>query len=472
MTFDAITKQIADYVWGIPLIVMILAVGLILTVCTKFVQIRHFKNSMKFMVKNEEDGKGEVSSFAALCIALSATIGTGNIVGVATAIATGGPGALLWMLVAAFLGMATKYAEGFLAIKYRHFTDDGKPLGGPFYYIEKGMGKKWTWLAKLFAIFGALAGLMGIGTITQVNSISSAVKNLFDPNNKNIAFTIGENSYSWAMVIGGLIVTIATALVVVGGIKKISSVSTVVVPFMAALYALSVFILLGCNIDKIPGALWQIVEGAFNPQAVTGGVVGSIFVAVQSGVARGIFSNESGLGSAPIATASAQSKDAVRQGLVTMTGTFWDTIVVCTLTGLSVIVAGSWKPELDLSGVDITIHSFTSALPFPTVVSTAILTVSLVFFAFTTILGWDFYGEKCLDYLTHGNKVVRYIYRFLYITAILIGPYLTVAAVWNMADIFNGLMAVPNIIALLALSGVIAKETNAYKAPKAERKKK
>ena len=199
MTFDQITKSISDFVWGIPLIVIILLAGLLLTVRTKFVQIRHFKNAMKFMAKNEEGGKGEVSSFSALCIALSATIGTG----VATAIHMGGPGALFWMLVAAFLGMATKYAEGFLAIKYRHFDKDGKPIGGPFYYIEKGMGKKWTWLAKLFAVFGALAGLMGIGTITQVNSISSAIKNLFDPENKNVAFTIGENSYAWAMVIGG-----------------------------------------------------------------------------------------------------------------------------------------------------------------------------------------------------------------------------------------------------------------------------
>ena len=472
MTFDKITEIISGYVWGIPLIVMILLAGLVLTVCTKFVQIRHFKNSMKFMVRNEVDGKGEVSSFSALCIALSATIGTGNIVGVATAIAAGGPGALFWMLVAAFLGMATKYAEGFLAIKYRHFTEDGKPIGGPFYYIEKGMGKKWTWLAKTFAVLGALAGLMGIGTITQVNSISAAVKNLFDPNTASVAFSVNGTDYSWAMVIGGLVITAATAFVVVGGIKKIASVATVMVPVMAALYAISVFIILVFHFDKIPQAVWTIIEGAFNPQAVTGGIVGSIFVAVQSGVARGIFSNESGLGSAPIATASAQSKDAVRQGLVTMTGTFWDTIVVCTLTGLAVVVAGSWAPELGLSGVDITIHAFTTTLPFPTVVSTAILTLSLVFFAFTTILGWDFYGEKCLDYLSGGNKVLRYVYRFLYIAAILVGPYLTVAAVWNLADIFNGLMAVPNIIALLALSAVIARETNAYKAPTEEKNEK
>ena len=422
------------------------------------------------MVKNEEGGTGEISSFSALCIALSATIGTGNIVGVATAIHQGGPGALFWMIVAAFLGMATKYAEGFLAIHFRHFDKDGSPSGGPFYYIEKGMGNKWIWLAKLFAIFGALAGLLGIGTFAQVNSISSAVKNLFDNNNRHVAFTIGENSYSWAVVIGGAIIAIATALVLIGGIKSISNVSTIIVPFMAILYAIAVVILLCCNVEKIPGALWQIFEGAFNPSAVTGGIVGSLFIAMQKGVARGIFSNESGLGSAPIATASAQTKDAVRQGLVTMSGTFIDTIVICTLTGLSVIIAGSWNKGFE--GVDITIDAFATGLPFPAVVSTALLTICLVFFAFTTILGWDFYGEKCLDYIFHGNKIARFVYRGLYIAAIVIGPYLTVSAVWNIADIFNGLMALPNLIALFALGGVIAKFTKAYVVPKVEKAKK
>ena len=468
MNFNEITAMISGWVWGIPLIVMILAAGIYLTIRTRFVQIRHFKNSMKFMVANEEEGEGEVSSFAALCVALSATIGTGNIVGVATAIAAGGPGALFWMLVAAFLGMATKYAEGFLAIKYRNFDADGKPSGGPFYYIEKGMGKRWVWLAKFFAVLGALAGLMGIGTFAQVNSISSAIKNLFDPTGSNIAFTIGENSYSWAVVIGGAIVAVATALVVIGGIKRISSVATVVVPFMAALYAATVIVLLCCNVTAIPSAIWQIFEGAFTETALAGGVMGTMFIAIQKGVARGIFSNEAGLGSAPIATASARSKDAVRQGLVTMTGTFIDTIIICTLTGLAVVIAGSWSTGLE--GVDITIDAFTTTLPFAPVVSKAILTICLVFFAFTTILGWDFYGEKCLDYLSGGNKIVRFTYRILYICAVLIGPYLTVAAVWNIADIFNGLMALPNIIALFALGGVIAKETNAYVVPKKEKK--
>ena len=468
MNFDQITKSISDFVWGVPLIVLILAAGLFLTIRTHCVQIKHFGKSLKFMFTgNKSEGKGEISSFSALCVALSATIGTGNIVGVATAIAAGGPGALFWMLVAAFLGMATKYAEGYLAIKYRHFDENGKVSGGPFYYIEKGMGKKWIWLAKLFAIFGALAGLMGIGTITQVNSISSAIGGFFDPNSKNIAFTIGENSYSWAVVIGGAIVTLATALVVIGGIKRISSVSTIIVPFMAILYALAVIIILCCNITRVPAALLEIVKGAFNPQAVTGGVVGSMFIAIQKGVARGIFSNEAGLGSAPIATASAKTEDAVREGLVTMTGTFIDTIVICTLTGLAVILGGSWNKGLE--GVSITMDAFKSGLPFPSQISSFVLMICLVFFAFTTILGWDFYGEKCLDYLSKGSKYVRFVYRILYIVAVLVGPYLTVAAVWNIADIFNGLMAIPNVVALLVLSGIVAKETNAYVVKKKDR---
>ncbi len=470
MNLDQITKAISDFVWGIPLIVLILAAGLFLTIRTHFVQIKHFGKSIKFMFTgSNSDGKGEISSFSALCVALSATIGTGNIVGVATAIAAGGPGALFWMIVAAFFGMATKYSEGFLAIKYRHFDENGKVSGGPFHYIEKGMGKKWTWLAKLFAVFGALAGLLGIGTITQINSISSAIEGFFDPDKNNIAFTIGENSYSWAVVIGGALITLATALVVIGGIKRISSVSTVVVPFMAILYAVTVIVILCCNVTRIPAALLEIVKGAFNPQAVTGGIVGSMFIAIQKGVARGIFSNEAGLGSAPIATASAKTDDAVHEGLVTMTGTFIDTIVICTLTGLAVILGGSWNKGLE--GVSVTMDAFKSGLPIPSQISSFILMICLVFFAFTTILGWDFYGEKCLDYLSKGNKYVRFTYRILYILAVLIGPYLTVAAVWNIADIFNGLMALPNIIALVVLSGVVAKETNSYVATKKEQLK-
>jgi AGCS family alanine or glycine:cation symporter len=461
ITFTQILGKIDDWVWGIPLIVLILAAGIYLTIRVRGLQIRHLGKAMKFMVQNEQGGEGEISSFGALCTALSATIGTGNIVGVATAIAAGGPGALFWMIVAALFGMATKYAEGFLAIKYRTIDEEGHVLGGPFYYIEKGMGKNWKWLAKLFAIFGVCAGLLGIGTITQINGISSAVQNFFDPDAAHIAFSIGTMNYSWAVVLTGLIVTICTALVVIGGVKRISNVSQVVVPFMAILYVVFALLLLICNITKIPNAIVEIVQGAFGLRAAAGGALGAMMIAMQKGVARGIFSNEAGLGSAPIAAAAAQTKDTVRQGLVSMMGTFIDTVVICTMTGLSIVIAGSWAKE-GLEGVQITTDAFQTGLPFPEVVSSLVLMLCLTFFAFTTILGWDYYSERCLEYLANRNKSAVKVYRWIYILAVFIGPYLTVSAVWTIADIFNGLMAIPNIIALFALSGVIAKETNSY----------
>ncbi|MGN0583817.1 MAG: alanine/glycine:cation symporter family protein, partial [Ruminococcus sp.] len=331
-------SAVDDFVWGIPLIVLIMACGLLLTIRGRGLQFLHLGKALKFMVKNEKGGEGEVSSFAALCTALSATIGTGNIVGVATAIAAGGPGALFWMIVAALLGMATKYAEGFLAIKYRTVDSEGHYLGGPFYYIEKGMGAGWKWLAKLFAVFGVLAGLLGIGTITQINGITSAVNNFFT---SDIAFTIGsgENIHeiSWATIIAGAAVTLLAALVIIGGIKRISSVSQVIVPFMAVLYIIFALILIFMNITKIPDAVVTIVKSAFNLKPVAGGAIG-MMIAMQKGVARGIFSNEAGLGSAPIAAAAAQTKEPVRQGLVTMTGTFIDTVIVCTMTGLAIVI--------------------------------------------------------------------------------------------------------------------------------------
>ncbi len=457
--FNNFLVAVDDIVWGVPLIVLIMACGLILTIRGRGLQFRHLGKALKFMVKNEEGGEGEVSSFAALCTALSATIGTGNIVGVATAIAAGGPGALFWMIVAALLGMATKYAEGFLAIKYRTVDAEGHYLGGPFYYIENGMGTKWKWLAKLFAVFGVLAGLLGIGTITQINGITSAVNNFFD---SSTAITFGDHAVSWATVIAGLIVTVLAALVIIGGIKRISSVSQIVVPFMAILYIATALILIFMNITKVPDAVVTIIKSAFGMDAVAGGALGSMMVAMQKGVARGIFSNEAGLGSAPIAAAAAQTKEPVRQGLVTMTGTFIDTVIVCTMTGLSIVISGAWKPELGLEGVEITTHAFQSGLPFPSQVSSFILMICLIFFAFTTILGWSYYSERCLAYLTGAKKGITTAYRWLYIAAVFIGPYLTVSAVWTIADIFNGLMALPNIVALLALSGVMAKESKAY----------
>ncbi|MGI6030183.1 MAG: alanine/glycine:cation symporter family protein [Eubacteriales bacterium] len=448
-----------DALWGLPLISVLLVTGIYLTIRLGLLQLRYLPKALKFMVKNEEEGHGEVTSFGALCTAMSATIGTGNIVGVATAICAGGPGALFWMWMAAFFGMATKYAEGVLAIKYRSIEPDGHVLGGPFYYIERGMGKNWKWLAKIFAFFGMCVGLFGIGTFSQVNGISSAVKGFFDPNTQWPVELFGR-TYSWSVVIAGLLVAVLVALVILGGLKRIASVSQIIVPFMAIIYVAFSLCLLLFNVDKIPMAFSQIIQGAFNPSAVTGGVIGSMTIAMQNGIARGIFSNEAGLGSAPIAAAAAQTKEPVRQGLVSMTGTFIDTIVICTMTGLTIVLAGSWN--IGLEGVDVTTHAFQTGLPLPPQVVSFILMMCLVFFAFTTILGWDYYSERCLEYFSGGSKVAVLTYRWLYILAVLSGSYMTVEAVWTIADIFNGLMAFPNLIALLALSGVVVAETRSY----------
>ena len=460
-TINDVLANIDDLVWGVPLMVLILSGGILLTLRLGLLQIRKLPLALKWMIKNEEGGEGEISSFSALCTALSATIGTGNIVGVATAVGTGGPGALFWMIVAAFFGMATKFSEGLLAVKYRVVGKDGHSLGGPFYYIEQGMGKKWKWLAKMFAFFGVCVGLFGIGTFSQVNGISSAVHGFFDPNNKHCVNIMFLGKYSWSVVIASLILAFCVAAVLIGGIKRIASVSQVIVPFMAIIYFLFAAILIITNITQVPAAIRIIVKAAFTPKAVTGGAVGSMFVAMQKGVARGIFSNEAGLGSAPIAAAAAQTKEPVRQGLVSMTGTFIDTIVICTLTGLSIILTGAWQVE-GLEGVAVTTYAFQKGLPFPAEVSAFILMLCLVFFAFTTILGWDYYSERCLEYLSGGNMKHVKIYRWLYIFAVFIGPYMTVSAVWTIADIFNGLMAIPNMIAIFALNGVIVKETKDF----------
>lgn len=460
-TFNNLLGSIDNFVWGPPLMVLILAGGLLLTIRLGLLQFRKLPLALKWMVKNEEGGEGEVTSFGALCTALSATIGTGNIVGVATAIGAGGPGALFWMEVAALLGMATKYAEGLLAVRYRVVDSENHALGGPFYYIEKGMGEKWKWLAKLFAFFGICVGLMGIGTFSQVNGISSAVKGFFDPNGSWTVTIPHVGEYSWTVVIASLILSVCVALVLIGGIQRIASVSQVIVPFMAIIYVVICVALLIFNFREIPDAVVVIVKGAFNPKAVTGGIVGSMIVAMQKGVARGIFSNEAGLGSAPIAAAAAKTKEPVRQGLVSMTGTFIDTVVICTMTGLSIVLTGAWQQE-GLEGVQVTTYAFQQGLPISGHVAAFLLMLCLVFFAFTTILGWDYYSERCLEYLSKGSKKTILTYRWLYILAVFIGPYMTVSAVWTIADIFNGLMAIPNMIAIFALNGVVVKETRDF----------
>ena len=467
-TLNSILDSIDGYVWGVPLIAIVLFVGFLLTIRLGCLQVANLPNALRYMLHNEKGGKGEVSSFGALCTALAATIGTGNIVGVATAIGTGGPGALFWMEVAAVLGMATKFSEGLLAVKYRKVDNNGQVLGGPFYYIERGIKERfgWNmkWLAVIFAVFGISAGVMGIGTMTQVNGITSAVARLTPSAPEFI--NLGGNSISWTTAISGLLVTIFAATVIIGGLQRIAKVSTFIVPIMAIAYILVCALLLLLNFTQIPLAIQTIVRAAFNPSAVTGGAVGTIFMAIQKGIARGIFSNEAGLGSAPIAAAAAKTNEPVRQGFVSMTGTFFDTIVICTMTGLAIVVSGAWDPKLGLEGVAITMEAFSrclSIIPGGATAAPYFLATALVFFAFTTILGWAYYSEKCLQYLVGRNNYKAVLtYRWVYIAAVFIGPYFTVSAVWTFADIFNGLMAFPNLVALILLSGVIAKETRDY----------
>lgn len=465
-----ILKTINEYVWGLPLIIALIGIGIFLSFRVRFVQIFHLPKAFYFMFKNEKGTEGgEISSFASLCTSLSATIGTGNIVGVATAVGVlaGGPGALFWMWVAAFFGMATKYAECFLAVKYRKIDADGHALGGPFYYIEYGMGKRWKWLAKSFAFFGACVGLFGIGTFAQINGISSAVQDFFDPN-KHSVITIFGKQYSLAVVISGAIVTICAALVIIGGIKRISSVSEIVVPFMAGTYVLAVISLLILNADRLPGAVSAIFRGAFSMRSVAGGTIPMMFVSMQKGIARGIFSNEAGLGSAPMIAAAAKTNEPARQGLVSMMATFIDTIVICTMTGLAIMMMGSYEAINPVTGtyyegVEVTLHAFKSGFSFmPSSIPGFVLMMCLVFFAFTSILGWNYYGECCMQYLSNGRKWIVKLYRYLFIFALAVGPYLTVTAVWTVADIFNALMALPNLISLIALNGVVARDTRKY----------
>lgn len=452
-------QQIHDFVWGLPLIILIIIVGLWLTIRLKGIQIRKLPKALTFMLKEEQDGKGEVSTFQALCISLSATIGTGNITGVASAIAIGGPGALFWMIITAILGMATKYSEGFLAVKYRHIEND-RIIGGPYAYIEYGMGKKFRPLARTFAIFGMLASILGVGTLTQINGITDATKNVFDKESLNVITILG-NDVSIASIIMGLIITVLTALILIGGVKRVGKVCELLVPFMAGIYIIICLIVVFTNIVEVPTAFIAIFKMAFTPETIVGGVVGiTVRDAIQQGVAKGIFSNEAGLGSAPIATATAKSNDPVKQGLVAMTSTFFGTVIICALTGVTIVLTKAY--DQGLSGISITDYAFSVGLPFPPIISSILLLISITCFAFTTIIGWNLYGVRCLDYITNGNKKIENIYQWVYIIMVFVGSFLEVNLIWNIAEILNALMAIPNLIALLALSGVIAKDTNEY----------
>ena len=447
-TFQSIEKILTiinNIVWGPPLLILLVGTGIYFTFKLKLLQIFKLPLAFKYLFlkdeeKSDENVKGDVSNFASLCTALSATIGTGNIVGVATAIGTGGPGALLWMWVAAFFGMATKYAEGVLAIKYREVDDNGEISGGPMYYIEKGIGNKF--LAKMFAVFGVAVALLGIGTFGQVKSIASAVE-------------IGFNIPIWVTAI---IVTILVTLVTLGGIKRISSVAEKIVPTMAIFYIVGALMVLIFNIETVPAAVKLIVVSAFNPKAALGSAVGiTISIAIQRGIGRGVFSNEAGLGSAPIAAAAAKTNSPVKQGLISMTGTFIDTIVICTMTGLAIVVTNSFNTGLE--GAAMTTIAFENGLPFA-IVGKYIVNIGLIFFAFTTIIGWNYYGERCIEYLT-GVKGIK-IYKTVFIIFVGIGPLLSLDLVFIIADIVNGLMALPNLIGLVALRHIIIDETNSF----------
>lgn len=445
----ALLNQIDSFVWGPPLLVLLVGTGIFLSFRLGFLQIFRLPRSLKLIFSAENQGEGDIDSFKALCTALAATVGTGNIVGVATAIKAGGPGAILWMWIAAFFGMATKYAEGCLAVKYRTVDDKGQISGGPMYYIENGLGRAYRPLAIAFAFFGVLVAYFGIGTFAQVNSIVQITQ-------LNAGIPVEYTA---------VVLTLLVAAITLGGLQSIAKTASKVVPAMAVIYMASTLGFLVIFADKVPGAIAEVFYDAFHPTAAVGGFLGaSVLFAMRNGVARGVFSNESGLGSAPIVAAAAKTKWPAEQGMVSMTGTFIDTIIICTMTGLVVVISGLWKT--DLNGAALTNAAFLQAYPH---FGGYMLMVGLVLFAFTTILGWNYYGERCMEYLVGTKGIMPY--RIGFIILVGCGAFLKLESIWILADIVNGLMAIPNLIALLGLSGVVVAETRKYmEHVKAEKK--
>ncbi|MBP3787033.1 MAG: alanine:cation symporter family protein [Prevotella sp.] len=438
---DQINDFLTDFsslLWGWPMIILLLGTHLYLTIILRFPQ-RKIITAIKLSIKKDPDAQGDVSQFGSLATALAATIGTGNIIGVATAIALGGPGAVLWCWLTGVFGISTKYAEGLLAIKYRQKTPEGKMIGGPMYALEQGLHMKW--LAILFAIFTACASF-GIGNTVQANAIS----------------TLSFEAYSISPYITGIVVSLLTGAVVLGGVKSIARVCSMLVPFMAVFYVVGCLYIIGVNAEFVWPAIRLIVESAFSPQAAGGGFVGTtVMMAARFGIARGLFSNESGLGSAPIVAAAAQTRNPVRQALVSSSGTFWDTVIICALTGVVIVSSVLAYPDITFeNGAVLTKVAF-AKIP---VVGTPLLTFGLLTFAFSTILGWCYYGERAVEYLKGHRWVI--VYRVLYIVAIFIGSVMNLDIVWNLADCMNALMAIPNLISILALSGIIVHETRKY----------
>ncbi|MGN8658331.1 alanine/glycine:cation symporter family protein [Catenibacterium mitsuokai] len=428
--------QVNNLVWGMPLILLLLGTGIYFTTHLKFIQFVRLKKAFSLIFKKNENQEGDVSSFQALCTALSSTIGTGNIVGVATAISAGGPGALFWMWISAFFGMATKYAEGVLAIKYRTKDENGQIAGGPMYYIEKGLHNKF--LASLFAFFGVAVAYLGIGTFTQVRSISDAL----------------HFSFHVPYWISAIILTLLVGFITIGGIHRIAAVAEKVIPFMCVFYIGGVVLILVTHLPMIPYVLKIVLTSAFDIKAVFGAGMG---VAMKMGISRGIFSNESGLGSAPIAAAAAQTDSCVEQGLVSMTGTFIDTMVICTMTGLAILITGANTSGLE--GAAVTSLAFNRGLIIP-FIGEYIVNIGLIFFAFTTIIGWNYYGERCMYYLAGIHSIK--IYKIIFIILIAIGPFMSLQFIFILADIVNGCMAIPNLIGLIGLRKEVIAETEEY----------
>lgn len=451
---SAVMNSFNDFLWGWFMIILLLGTHIFLTIRTKFVQRKTFK-AIKLSVTKDPDSDGDISPFQALATALASTIGTGNIIGVGTAIALGGPGAVLWCWLTGIFGIATKYSESLIGVKYRVKTSDGRMLGGAMYALERGF--KFKTLGKILAVFFALFALLasfGIGSGVQVNAISNIMNNTFDLGTVNL---FGQDASVISIIVGVLVAAI-TAVVIFGGIKSISRVCELLVPFMAVFYVLGCLIILGMNFDVLGKTFEMIFQDAFSLKSVAGGFLGSsLMLAARYGIARGLFSNESGMGSAPIVASAAQTRNPVRQAMISSTGTFWDTVVVCLMTGLVLVSSIIKNPAIDVSdGGDLTYKAF-QQIP---VIGTPILVIGIAAFAYSTILGWSYYGERCVEYLFGRGGMIPY--KLIFVFILLIGPVIKLDLVWTMADIFNALMSIPNLIAVVVLSPVVVKETNYY----------
>ncbi|MBP1970728.1 AGCS family alanine or glycine:cation symporter [Virgibacillus natechei] len=432
---ENISGEIADFVWGLPLIILLVGTGLYLTIRLMFFSFRMLPYALKITFKKQDkESKGDISHFQALSTSLAATVGTGNVVGVATAVVAGGPGAVFWMWITALVGMATKYAEAILGVKYRQENAKGEMSGGPMYYIEKGLGQKW--LAVLFALFAVFAAIFGIGNMIQANAAADVANDVF-------------NIPLW---LTGLVFAILVGLVIIGGVKSIGRVTSIVVPVMIVFYLIAGFVIIFINFSEVPAAFGLIFTDAFTGQAVAGGAIGTV---IQMGVARGLFSNEAGLGTGGIAAAAAKTDIPARQALISMTQVFIDTIIVCTVTGLALTMANLYATGTE--GAALTAQSFDALLPAG---GDIVVAVTLLFFIFSTIVGWAYFGEKCFTYLVGDNLTT--LYRVIFVLAIIPGATLSLDTVWNLGDIFNGLMAIPNLVGLLLLSGVVVKETKRF----------